>query len=115
MSVIKVFGRQTQLLLPNEIPHVLLQLSNRGMLDTCRAPMLLSKPWIWIVQAELHGVLPVQKGKFQGIQQMALRWPNRLKQAVAVCNGLTMVGKHTVVGVDMERSMFKAVEARFLV
>ena len=60
-------------------------------------------------------MLPVQKAEFQGLQQTALRWPNRLKQAVAVCNGLTMVGKHTVVGVDMERNMFKAVEARFLV
>ena len=67
------------------------------------------------VQAELKGVVPVQQGEFQSLQQTALRWPNRLKQAMAVCNGLTMVGKHTVVGVDMERNMFKAVEARFLV
>lgn len=69
----------------------------------------------WSVQAELHGILPVLKGEFQGMQQTALRWPNRLKQAVAVCNGLIMVGKHSVVGLDMERTMFKAVEARFLV
>lgn len=68
-----------------------------------------------LMQAELQGVLPVQQGMFQGMQQTALRWPNRLKQAAAVCNGLTMVGKHTVVGLDMERTMFKAVEARFLV
>ena len=67
------------------------------------------------VQAELHGVLPVQSAKFQAMQKSALRWPNRLKQAVAVCNSLNMVNKHTVAGVDMERSMFKAVEARFLV
>ena len=66
------------------------------------------------VQAELHGVLPVRVGEFQLIQKAALRWPNRLKQAVAVCNSLSMVDKHTVVGVDMERTMFKAVEARFL-
>lgn len=66
------------------------------------------------VQAELHGVLPVHGGEFQLIQKAALRWPNRLKQAVAVCNSLSMVDKHTVVGVDMERTMFKAVEARFL-
>ncbi|DBA94075.1 TPA: hypothetical protein ACH3X1_001723 [Trebouxia sp. C0004] len=63
---------------------------------------------------ELAGVLPVHKGEFQAIQQSALRWSNRLKQAVAVCNSLTMVNKNTVVGVDMERAMFKAVEARFL-
>ncbi|KAL0048212.1 hypothetical protein WJX82_010068 [Trebouxia sp. C0006] len=63
---------------------------------------------------ELAGVLPVHKGEFQAIQQSALRWSNRLKQAVAVCNSLTMVNKNTVVGADMERSMFKAVEARFL-
>ncbi|KAL0030094.1 hypothetical protein WJX79_006699 [Trebouxia sp. C0005] len=63
---------------------------------------------------ELAGVLPVHKGEFQPIQQSALRWSNRLKQAVAVCNSLTMVNKNTVVGVNMERSMFKAVEALFL-
>ena len=67
------------------------------------------------VQAELHGVLPVQSGEFQAMQKHALRWPNRLKQAVAVCNSLNLVGKHTVAGADMERTLFKAVEARFLV
>ena len=68
-----------------------------------------------VMQTELAGVLPVHKGEFQAIQQSALRWSNRLKQAVAVCNSLTMVNKNTVVGMDMERRMFKAVEARFLV
>ncbi len=67
------------------------------------------------MQAELHGVLPVHKGSFEALQKSALRWGNRLKQAVAVCNSLSMVNKNTVVGADMERSMFKAVEARFLV
>ena len=67
------------------------------------------------MQAELHGVVPVQSGEFLAMQKSALRWPNRLKQAVAVCNSLNMVGRHTVAGVDMERRMFKAVEARFLV
>ena len=68
-----------------------------------------------VLQTELAGVLPVQNGEFQPIQQSALRWSNRLKQAVAVCNSLTMVDKRTVAGVTMEHSMFKAVEARFLV
>ncbi|KAL0023496.1 hypothetical protein WJX79_002152 [Trebouxia sp. C0005] len=63
--------------------------------------------------AALHGVLPVQEGQFESLQQNALRWNNRLRQALAVCNGLSWINK-TLVGVDMERSMFKAVEARFL-
>ena len=67
------------------------------------------------MQAELHGVLPVHNGGFEPLQKSALRWSNRLKQAVAICNSLNMVNKHTVVGVDMECTMFKAVEARFLV
>ena len=67
------------------------------------------------MQAELHGVLPVHKGEFQLLQKSALHWSNRLKQAVAVCNSLNMVTKNTVAGVDMERAMFKAVEAHFLV
>ena len=48
------------------------------------------------------------------LQQNAMRWNNRLKQAIAVCNGLAFINK-TVVGIDMEQLMFKAVEARFLV
>ena len=43
-----------------------------------------------------------------------MRWSNRLRQAMAVCNGLALINK-TVIGVDLERDMFKAVEARFLV
>ena len=66
------------------------------------------------MQAALHGVLPVHQGQFDTLQQNGMRWSNRLKQAMAVCNGLSWINK-TVVGLDMERSMFKAVEARFLV
>lgn len=67
------------------------------------------------LQAGLHGVVPVQDGQFEPLQQSALRWSNRLKQGVAVCNSLVAINKSTVVGADMERSMFKAVEACFLV
>ena len=65
-------------------------------------------------QAALHGVLPVRKGRFETLQQSAMHWDNRLRQAMAVCNGLVLINK-TVVGMDLERNMFKAVEARFLV
>ena len=67
------------------------------------------------MQTGLHGVLPVQNAQFEALQQSAHRWSNRLKQGVAVCNSLVAINKTTVVGADMERSMFKAVEARFLV
>ena len=59
--------------------------------------------------------MPVDKGNFQSLQQSALRWSNLLKQAFAVCNSLNMVSKTAVAGVDMERTLFKLVEARFLV
>ena len=59
-------------------------------------------------------MLPVRDGGFEAIQQNAMRWSNRLRYALAVCNGLTYINK-TVVGVDVEKAMFKAVEARFLV
>ena len=77
------------------------------------------------MQTELHGVLPVKHtavlkdsvkhSHFEPLQQTAVAWNNSLKQAAAVCNSLTVINKHTVVGADMERSLFKAVEARFLV
>ncbi len=60
-------------------------------------------------------MLPVHKGAFQSLQQNALRWSNRLKQACAVCHSLNMVSKSVVAGTDMERTLFKLVEARFLV
>ena len=67
------------------------------------------------MQAEFYGVLPVTKGIFGPLQQNAVRWGNRLKQAAAVCNGLTVINKSTVVGEEFEQSLFKAVEARFKV
>ena len=66
------------------------------------------------MEAALHGVLPIHEGQFGMLQQHALLWSNRLKQALAVCNGLALINK-VVVGLDMERNMFKAVEARFVV
>lgn len=47
------------------------------------------------VQAQLHGVVPVQQHAFQAMQQRAVQWSNRLIQAAAVCHGLTMVNKTT--------------------
>lgn len=75
--------------------------------------MLLILPSL--AQAELHGILPVKSNRFEPLQQTAVHWSNTLKQAAAVCNSLTLVNKHTVAGFDVERSLFKAVEARFLV
>ena len=67
------------------------------------------------MQAELHGMLPVTDQVFEPLQSSALRWSNQLRQAAAVCNGLTMINKSTIAGDRMERSLFKTVEARFLV
>ena len=68
-----------------------------------------------LLQANLHGVLPVHKAAFGPLQQSALRWSNRLKQMFAVCHSLNMVSKSVAAGTSMERSLFKAVEACFLV
>ena len=67
------------------------------------------------LQARLHGVVPVQKAAFIPMQQSAVAWSNRLKQAFAVCHTLSSVSKSVVAGADTERFLFKAVEARFLV
>lgn len=53
--------------------------------------------------------------QFLSLQKDAVRWPNGLKQAAAVCNSLTLIGRDLVVGELDERRAFKAVEARFLV
>ena len=64
-------------------------------------------------QAELHGVVPVSNGQFGALQQTAVRWSKRLKQAAAVCHGLTMINRSSVIGDAMELSLFKYVEASF--
>ena len=60
-------------------------------------------------------MLPVEHGRFAPLQQMAMRWPARLKQAVAVCNSLTLISQRQVVGDIADKQAFRAVEARFLV
>lgn len=118
------------------------QLDNRPEAGTCFRELYkqdqfssLAAEMACLMQAELHGVLPVNKvlpankgllpankgvvpvnqSQFGTLQQTAVHWSSTLKQAAAVCNSLTMVNKHTVAGVDVERSLFKAVEARFKV
>lgn len=59
--------------------------------------------------------MPVKHGCFESLQHNAVQWCHTLKQAAAVCHSLSMVNKSTVAGVDLERSLFKLVEARFLV
>ena len=60
-------------------------------------------------------MLVVEGGQFTGLQQSATHWPDSLKQAAALCNSLTPVGKNQVVGDLADKQAFKAVEARFLV
>lgn len=60
-------------------------------------------------------MLPVNNGSFQPLQHCAAYWNDRLKQAAAVCNGLTWVSKRSVVGDDLETKLFVMVEARFVV
>lgn len=61
-------------------------------------------------------MLPVVDGHFlPQLQKNSFRWPDRLKQAVAVCNTLTFISKSHVVGDVSEKEAFQAVEAQFLV
>ena len=67
------------------------------------------------LQPDLQGLLPVVDGSFTQVQKNAFRWPDPLKQAVAVCNALTLINKKHVVGEVSEKKTFEAVEAQFLV
>ena len=67
------------------------------------------------MQPTLQGLLPVRNGEFTTLQKNAFKWPDRLKQAVAVCNALTLINRTHVVGDGPEREAFQAVEAQFLV
>ena len=60
-------------------------------------------------------MLPVVSGQFASLQTGAINWSNKLRQAVAVCNALTPLGRGKVVGDPAEQALFKKVEAQFLV
>ena len=60
-------------------------------------------------------MLPVEGAKFTGLQQLAVRWPDALKQAAALCTSLTCTRKGQVIGDVADKQAFKAVEARFVV
>lgn len=60
-------------------------------------------------------MLPVEGANFKGLQQLAVRWPETLKQATALCTSLMLVKKNQVVGDVADKQAFKAVEARFVV
>lgn len=60
-------------------------------------------------------MLPVEGAKFGGLQQLAVRWPEALKQAAALTTSLMLVRKSQVVGDVADKQAFKAVEARFVV
>lgn len=68
-----------------------------------------------MLQAELHGIVPVAEGQFQTLHQASVNWSNRLKQALASCHGLTLINRTSTVGDEVERSLFKSVEARYRV
>ena len=63
----------------------------------------------------MHGVFAVHKATFGPLQTSATTWSNKLTQAAAACNGLTMINRSTVAGDELESALFKTVEARFLV
>ena len=68
-----------------------------------------------MMQAEFHGMIPVENGKLASLQRLAVCWPTRLKQAAALCHGLNLIAKHQVAGDLADRQAFEAVEAQFLV
>lgn len=69
----------------------------------------------WWLQPDFHGMLPVVSGQFASLQTGAINWSNKLRQAVAVCNALTTMGRGRVAGDPAEKALFKKVEAQFLV
>ena len=60
-------------------------------------------------------MVEIHRGEFKPLQCNAAYWSSHLKQAVAICNGLTWVSKNMLVGDDLDRKLFKMVEAHFAV
>ncbi len=60
-------------------------------------------------------MLPVNKAQFGTLQKFGMGWSRNLKYAGAACNGLVMQGKTFVVGDALEKQLFRAVEAQYVV
>ena len=68
-----------------------------------------------VVQPDFHGMVPVIHKAFAPLQKGALIWPNRLRQAAAVCNSLTYLDRGITVGDAAQKTLLKVVEGQFLV
>ena len=68
-----------------------------------------------VLQEGFFGMLPVSKAKFGTLQKFGMGWSRNLKYAGATCNGLVMKGKNSVIGDALEKQLFRAVEAQYVV
>jgi len=68
-----------------------------------------------VLQEGFFGMLPVSKAKFGTLQKFGMGWSRNLKYAGATCNGLVMKGKNCVIGDALEKQLFHAVEAQYVV
>ncbi|KAL0045606.1 hypothetical protein WJX82_011184 [Trebouxia sp. C0006] len=65
-------------------------------------------------EPDFHGMVPVIYQAFAPLQKGAVIWPNRLRQAAAVCNSLTYLDRGITVGDAAQKTLLKVVEAHFL-
>ncbi len=68
-----------------------------------------------MLQEGFFGMLPVSKAKFGTLQKFGMGWSRNLKYAGATCNGLVLKGKNSVIGDALEKQLFRAVEAQYVV
>ena len=60
-------------------------------------------------------MLPITKAEFGSLQKFGMGWSRNLKFAGAACNGLIMQGKNSLIGDALEKQLFRAVEAQYVV
>ena len=60
-------------------------------------------------------MLPINKGQIGTLQKFGMGWNRNLKFVGAACNGLVMKGKNSVIGDTLEKQLFHAVEAQYVV
>ena len=60
-------------------------------------------------------MLPISRGKIGTLHKFGMGWSRNLKFVGAACNGLVMKGKNSVIGDALEKQLFHAVEAQYVV
>ena len=61
------------------------------------------------------GVVEWESGQLSALRSEPVTWSNNIRKLLALCNDLTPLSRHKVIGPEDEVKIFKKIEAAFVV